>query len=312
MSTEAQINANRKNAKESTGPKTPEGKAKVAQNATRHGLTATADVIKGESQEEFDAHKQALLDELNPQTTLQQILADRVASLTWRLKRAERMQNQFVDQFIADHQEYELKWRSTSYYLPSETDPDLILGYLAKKDYKYDKVLERLTLYERRIENSFFKSLGELERQKRKKPRDPSSDPNSVAHPASMTHPNSVAHSALMVRPDSVAHPPSIAHPDPVTHRNSVIPANGTESRLRHCEEQSDVAISTPNAQNKPNSQSRKINVTSCHSTTNNQHTRGSGAEDKPNQSDSLPSESTPVTGQTRRTSVTKTTTRRY
>ncbi|MHC4331688.1 MAG: hypothetical protein ACYSWW_26580 [Planctomycetota bacterium] len=38
MSTEAQVNANRENAKKSTGPRTPEGKTAVSQNAVKHGL----------------------------------------------------------------------------------------------------------------------------------------------------------------------------------------------------------------------------------------------------------------------------------
>jgi hypothetical protein len=38
MATEKQINANRKNAQKSTGPKTAEGKAAVSQNAVKHGL----------------------------------------------------------------------------------------------------------------------------------------------------------------------------------------------------------------------------------------------------------------------------------
>ena len=53
MTTEAQVLANRSNAQKSTGPRTPEGKAAVAQNAVQHGLLAQEVVIKGEDPQEF-------------------------------------------------------------------------------------------------------------------------------------------------------------------------------------------------------------------------------------------------------------------
>ena len=40
MATAAQIEANRRNAQKSTGPKTDEGKARVRRNAFKHGMTA--------------------------------------------------------------------------------------------------------------------------------------------------------------------------------------------------------------------------------------------------------------------------------
>ena len=96
--------------KQFLNPKTPEGKAKSAQNATKHGLTASHDVIKGESQEEFDAHRQGFLDTFNPQNAVEHFLADHAASLAWRLKRASRIQNEIVSgmyldmPFVADQQ----------------------------------------------------------------------------------------------------------------------------------------------------------------------------------------------------------------
>ena len=161
MATESQVKANRNNAKKSTGPKTPEGKAKSAQNATKHGLTASHDVIKGESQEEFDAHRQGFLDALNPQNAIEGFLADRMASLAWRLKRASRMQNELVNGLLLDHA-YAVKDRSILYREPSNHNPELALGAAINRDFSRNSVLERLTLYERRIENSFLKSLNEL------------------------------------------------------------------------------------------------------------------------------------------------------
>jgi len=54
MTSQKQIEANRRNALKSTGPKTLDGKAIVSQNATTHGLRARHTVIDGESQTEFD------------------------------------------------------------------------------------------------------------------------------------------------------------------------------------------------------------------------------------------------------------------
>ncbi len=47
---------------------------------------------------------------------------------------------------------------------PSESSPELALGRLAIKDFSNAGVLERLLMYERRIENSMYKTLLELQR----------------------------------------------------------------------------------------------------------------------------------------------------
>jgi len=53
MISERQLNANRRNAQFSTGPRTPEGRAAVAHNALRHGLTPQTAVLPNEDPEEF-------------------------------------------------------------------------------------------------------------------------------------------------------------------------------------------------------------------------------------------------------------------
>jgi hypothetical protein len=70
MATQAQIDANRQNAKKSTGPKTAKGKRKVARNAIKHGLCSMEAVIHGEEQEEYERHREAFLRELKPECKL--------------------------------------------------------------------------------------------------------------------------------------------------------------------------------------------------------------------------------------------------
>jgi hypothetical protein len=54
MATRSQIDANRRNAPKSTGPRTPEGKSQSSANALKHGLAAGFRVLQAENQEEFD------------------------------------------------------------------------------------------------------------------------------------------------------------------------------------------------------------------------------------------------------------------
>ncbi|MBN1510032.1 MAG: hypothetical protein JW955_24515, partial [Sedimentisphaerales bacterium] len=92
MNTEAQITANRANARKSTGPRTAEGKAIVAQNAIKHGLLARQHVIMGEDPEQFEQSRRLWLEEFQPVGHAETKLVERIAALSWRLERAERLQ----------------------------------------------------------------------------------------------------------------------------------------------------------------------------------------------------------------------------
>jgi hypothetical protein len=105
MATEAQIQANRSNAEKSTGPRTPEGKEKASQNSLKHGLFAREGVIRGEDPEEYEIHREMLLDQLDPVGPLEAILAARIVDLSWRLGRAAQNQNEafgaLYDRYVA-------------------------------------------------------------------------------------------------------------------------------------------------------------------------------------------------------------------
>ena len=173
MSTESQIRANRRNAQKSTGPRTIEGRAAVSQNAVKHGLLTRQDVITSESQADFDLYRERMLAELAPASPMESMLAERIVTLSWRLKRAGRIQNQTIDALNADNtssplakltQSLLFKNHDQSQAGPSTSAAHLALGRLAIKDFANARVLDRLLMYERRIEHSLYKTLLELQR----------------------------------------------------------------------------------------------------------------------------------------------------
>ncbi len=67
------------------------GAALARFNALRHGITSSAPVIPGvESAEEWEAHRDGVVAALAPQGAMESMLAERVATLSWRLRRVER------------------------------------------------------------------------------------------------------------------------------------------------------------------------------------------------------------------------------
>ena len=173
MATKAQINANRQNAKRSTGPQTAEGKEAVSQNAFKHGLFVSKAVVRDESPDEYDRHRQALLAQWDPVGETESIIAERFVNLSWRLERAQRMQNQSIDYLglkrldtVAGDNIKTLyrKANELSWDDPEVPSDHLLLGRLATRDWSYSRVLDRMMLYERRIENSMYKTMHELEK----------------------------------------------------------------------------------------------------------------------------------------------------
>jgi hypothetical protein len=87
----------RRNGAKSRGPKTPDGKARPAQNAPKHGRRAETFLLSDEDAQEFAALQAALIDELAPDGALQRLLAERIARAAWRLERAERIEGELFD-----------------------------------------------------------------------------------------------------------------------------------------------------------------------------------------------------------------------
>ena len=88
MTSFRQIEANRRNARLSTGPATEEGKQKSRQNAVRHGLTAETVIDALEDAEDYRAFEMAVTADYDAQSAVERELVLRLASLLWRLRRA--------------------------------------------------------------------------------------------------------------------------------------------------------------------------------------------------------------------------------
>ncbi|MBZ5620669.1 MAG: hypothetical protein LAQ69_18380 [Acidobacteriia bacterium] len=133
MASPVQITANRANAQLSTGPRTLEGKARVSQNALRHGLTARHLVIRPDEQEEFAALQDSLLADLAPQGAVETVTFHDLLHSAWSLHRLRRLEAQ----------------------CPFSLDSDL-------SDPRIAAVLDRIGRYQSRAQRAYYRALHEL------------------------------------------------------------------------------------------------------------------------------------------------------
>ena len=94
--TTAQLDANRANAKQSTGPRSEEGKATSSQNASKHNLTGGAALIPSEDPSAYEAHLKAVTEEYGPLSPSAEFVVRQIADAMWRLQRLQRMEDELI------------------------------------------------------------------------------------------------------------------------------------------------------------------------------------------------------------------------
>ena len=96
MATTAQIQANRRNALRSTGPRTEEGKEVSKLNAIKHGLAAsTSVVLPHEDAGRYHQMRGALIETWQPANAQELLLVDQICQAWWATERSARFQNGF-------------------------------------------------------------------------------------------------------------------------------------------------------------------------------------------------------------------------
>jgi hypothetical protein len=155
MASEAQIAANRLNARKSTGPRTPQGKAVMRRNPLRHGLSAASVVLFYESEAEFERFRQDLAQDFEPQGAEECALVEQIAILRWRLRRASRAEAALVNA-EAEHRRACLAGGASKTLYP--IDAGMIFDGRIQS-------LATLTRYEASLERQLSRACAMLERR---------------------------------------------------------------------------------------------------------------------------------------------------
>jgi hypothetical protein len=152
MATNLQIEANRRNAQRSTGPKTLEGRAVSRMNALKHGLTAEHILLFDEVLEDFERFHHDITVSLGAKGAVESQLAERLALCAWRLRRVYRIETRLFSKGRTS-------WRNGK----TETTSDIDLVFLRLTGQGDE--LSKLLRYERSLERSLQRALYALERR---------------------------------------------------------------------------------------------------------------------------------------------------
>jgi hypothetical protein len=93
MISQARLEANRSNAKKSTGPRSEEGKRRSSRNAITHGMTAKISLLPDEDEAGFERRMFEWVREYGPQSDGELFQARRAVYCSWQVERARRSQS---------------------------------------------------------------------------------------------------------------------------------------------------------------------------------------------------------------------------
>lgn len=100
MASEKKIEANRKNALNSTGPKSDEGKKAISLNAVKHGIVSDAILVEGESTEAFHNLWTSFMNSFEPVGEYEFNLVERIVLYTWRLRRVFKLEARLLEESL--------------------------------------------------------------------------------------------------------------------------------------------------------------------------------------------------------------------
>ncbi len=138
---------------------TPPAETKKSQeNTVKQNIFSGEILIEGESAAELDAIRNRLTKELKPSNEIESIIADRIISSIWRLRRCLKIESQILEYESSCIQEYEQGFFRTR----KRTDKEMKQLKALKISEAKNKV-EELSKYETILEGQIYRALSELE-----------------------------------------------------------------------------------------------------------------------------------------------------
>ncbi len=156
MTTDAQLAANQANARHSTGPNTPEGKAKSGQNARKRRRPGELPLTLVEDEAAFAAHSDAVRAAFEPQDAFEAELVRQIALHQWRLGRVQR-----IEAALFDAELYRVTYRRAAHY-----DPATLYSSRAKPADIWPERVEEVGRREAALERALDRALSMLARHR--------------------------------------------------------------------------------------------------------------------------------------------------
>ena len=171
------IEANRRDARKSTGPRSPAGKARSSRNAVKHGLLTARVVLldhPDEDPREFDGLLDGLMEDFKPHSTIEQMLVERLAASFWRLRRAYRFETESIAQANRPNAMSQMLQEFSP--LPASEPTERVLPSAPD--------LDKLVRYESMIDRELLRTMAQLDRLQRRRMVDEPGAKSQAALPA--------------------------------------------------------------------------------------------------------------------------------
>jgi hypothetical protein len=169
-----QLAANRANASQSTGPRTPEGKLRSSQNARKHGFTATSfAVVRLEDLNEVAHLREDLISLYRPVNSQELFALERVALAQQAILRAARLESGFLSNCLGESLDTRGEFRPPSH---SQVAVEIETNQAQERNFRLADGFHRLITqsnsfalllrYQAQAERQYRRAIEELDRLK--------------------------------------------------------------------------------------------------------------------------------------------------